>query len=93
VGADLVADTAEDLPGFGCAGSATKDLAGSSVIEDPVGAIVADSAAESRLDTAGFDNVVAALAAAAAAAVAAAAAAVVAQVKESLRKQEDHHQH
>ncbi len=64
----MVADTAKDLPGFGCVGSATKDPAGSSVIEDPVGAIAADSAAESRLDTAGFDTVVAALAAAAAAA-------------------------
>jgi hypothetical protein len=85
----LVTDIAEDLPGIGCAGSATKYLVGSSVIEDPVGAIAAESAA-SPLDTAGFDNVVAALAAAAAAA---AAAVVAAQVKESLGKQEDHHQH
>jgi hypothetical protein len=86
---DLVAGIAEDLPGFGCAASATKDLAGSSVVEDLADVLAAESVAESLLDTAGFDMVVAALAGAAAPA----AAVVAAQVKESLGKQEDRHQH
>lgn len=84
---DLVAGM--DLPGFGCPVFATKDLAGSSVIEDPADAIAAEPAAESLLNTAGFDKVVAALGAAAALA----AAVVTAQVKESPGKQEDPHQH
>jgi hypothetical protein len=95
----LVAGIVEDSPGFGCAASATKNLAECSVIEDPVGAVAAEPAgesdAESLLDTAGFDKVVAELAAAAAAIAAAAVAAVerLDQVKESLGKQEDRHQH
>jgi hypothetical protein len=83
----LVAGIAEDLAGFGCA-------VDSSVVEDPVDSVAAESVAVSLLDTAGFDKVVAELAA-----VAAIAAAVVAaierlvRVKESLGKQEDRRQH
>ena len=89
--AALVQGIAEDLPGFGCAAPAPENLAVGSVIEDPAGTIADESAAGLLLDTAGFDKVVAAAAALAAAA--AAAAVVAAQVKESLGKQEDRHQH
>jgi hypothetical protein len=63
------------------------------VVEDPAGAVAVESAAESLLDTAGFDKVVAELAAAAIAAAVVVPIERIDRVKGSLGKQEDRLQH